>query len=879
MVSTDTLQNLRGNVNITINKVSKGPSSVVIDSFSDNKDGLIKSYVCPFKTCLNGHKYKNLHSCVSHVNNKHIMTSIPSMDMMDFLSFSNFVSSYEMWICKICLKLCNSRKSKCLCKKVFDERNSFDIKSIIILNDNAINNASLCNFPNITVNEDKTIETTLHSLFVKEDDFIQIRLIRCKLIKCIPKKCVVLFNKLYCNILKNISKDPMCIFNWSLLFIYAKCVLRVAPEILNLSNKNRNRKSKVNFNKIQNSFTLKCLQLWESGNSGILNLWNEVLSSIKGFDSSQGSFIKKVSESKSNIFKCIENVKKGRLSKAVESLLSLGVHDSNDANVINILKEKHPINELPNKCSLLDMSDEFNCLQDMTIKNLKKLVLSFDKYTGSGFDGFKVVYWHDILDSNIPIVVEDFLSALKSFVYVCLKGRIPNMLASSFMSAPLLPLIKNDNGVRPIAVGEVHRRLVSKVALSLVKNDAKNYLNPFQFGVGIKSGAEGIIHSVNKYIFDSKIVIKDSSKVILKIDFNNAFNSINRSKMLSVVKDHFPSIFNWTSFCYSNAAKLFCGENIIDCTTGVQQGDPLAPLLFSITLQELLLDLSKKFPNIQINCWYLDDGILIVEGLQVNAILDYFLEVGPSFGLFLNLEKCEVISVYNLQNPDHICNNNLDFVNNLVKKIYSNGFEILGCPIGNQNYCELFLKKKLTKIRSLCDYILQLDNYQISYILLKYCALFPKINYLLRNINPNLIQMGIAEFDEIRYSCIKGILGNDSLTDEDLNIISLPIKLSGFGLVDAKSVSLAAYVGSVGSTLNIQKIILKKSLTDSVKEFDSFCSNINFNGLEINAAYFDSTKKPQKDIIYKLNQIKYHSIVENSSNRLKKNINDRKRFT
>ena len=63
-----------------------------------------------------------------------------------------------------------------------------------------------------------------------------------------------------------------------------------------------------------------------------------------------------------------------------------------------------------------------------------------------------------------------------------------------------LSLIKNGGGVRLIAVGEVLRRLTSKLASSAVRHTAVEHLSPLQVGVGIKNGTEAIIHAVNNLL-------------------------------------------------------------------------------------------------------------------------------------------------------------------------------------------------------------------------------------------------------------------------------------------------------------------------------------------------------------------------------------------
>ena len=105
----------------------------------------------------------------------------------------------------------------------------------------------------------------------------------------------------------------------------------------------------------------------------------------------------------------------------------------------------------------------------------------------------------------------------------------------------LTPLRKNDDGVRPIAVGESLRRLVGKC---LVRHeDASSHIEGTflsnQVGVGISGGAEAVSHSVS-YLVDE--YGQDPDLALLKIDFENAFNSVSRAALLDAVQTEFPSL-------------------------------------------------------------------------------------------------------------------------------------------------------------------------------------------------------------------------------------------------------------------------------------------------------------------------------------------------
>ena len=62
-----------------------------------------------------------------------------------------------------------------------------------------------------------------------------------------------------------------------------------------------------------------------------------------------------------------------------------------------------------------------------------------------------------------------------------------------------MALPKEDGTHRPIAVGEVLRRLTGKCLAASVKEDAASILEPLQVGVGTPGGCEAVVHVVRKW--------------------------------------------------------------------------------------------------------------------------------------------------------------------------------------------------------------------------------------------------------------------------------------------------------------------------------------------------------------------------------------------
>ena len=109
-------------------------------------------------------------------------------------------------------------------------------------------------------------------------------------------------------------------------------------------------------------------------------------------------------------------------------------------------------------------------------------------------------------------------------------------------------------------MGTVWRRLVSKVSATMIGHSLDGYLNDLQFGVGVSGGGEAILHAVNRLIEDRG---DDVGLSMLLVDFQNAFNLVDREVMLHEVRLRCPVISRWVEFCYSSPARLYYREHIL----------------------------------------------------------------------------------------------------------------------------------------------------------------------------------------------------------------------------------------------------------------------------------------------------------------------------
>ena len=78
------------------------------------------------------------------------------------------------------------------------------------------------------------------------------------------------------------------------------------------------------------------------------------------------------------------------------------------------------------------------------------------------------------------------------------------------------------------------------------------------------------------------------------MDLSNAFNCIDRAAVLQAVRRAAPELAPWVDFCYSADTQLLLGTERLDSARGVQQGDPLGPALFALTIHPKILKVKAR---------------------------------------------------------------------------------------------------------------------------------------------------------------------------------------------------------------------------------------------------------------------------------------------
>ena len=140
-----------------------------------------------------------------------------------------------------------------------------------------------------------------------------------------------------------------------------------------------------------------------------------------------------------------------------------------------------------------------------------------------------------------------------------------------------VPLMKEDDGVRLVGIGEVLRRIIGKCVLKVLSNDIQEAAGTLQTCAGIESGIEAAIHAM------CRTFQEEWCEGVLLVDADNAFNRLNRAAALHNIKRSCPLLHQFLLNSYKSPAKLHLGDGtFILSEEGVTQGDTVAMAKYAL---------------------------------------------------------------------------------------------------------------------------------------------------------------------------------------------------------------------------------------------------------------------------------------------------------
>jgi hypothetical protein len=478
------------------------------------------------------------------------------------------------------------------------------------------------------------------------------------------------------------------------------------------------------------------------------------------------------------IRKAMHLVTEGEYSKAIQTLLSVGTVPK-DEDAATKLRALHPESPEPvmEAAALVDLADTV----EISERHLINAVKSFSSSTSTGVLGIKIPLLKQLLHYDIS---GTFTRALRTFAITCANGKVPVSVRPFLTGASLTGIPKQPNGIRPIAAGEILRRIIAKSVLAQVMSQAAGVFGDFQLGVGRKGGIENIAFACQTIIAQN---VNNPDFVGFKVDVKNAFNALLRAKMMLAAK-RFPVLGHWLAVCYGAHSHLWFGDFVLSSQNGVQQGDPLGPLLFALTLLDTIKEIEALHPLL--NKWYLDDGVIFGTHATIAKVIE-ILE-GPSLrniGLELNPSKCELIWL----DPKFVRHD--AFPPHYTNRITDGNFVIVGAPIGSPAHVDQHIRKVTSDAEKVWSQLGELQDVQAAYTLFRACATWNRVAHLMRTTDPAVGGKAFRDFDIKLRTAFTG-LTSLHMDHAQWTQLTLPTRKGGAGLRSAEHHSPAAFLAA-----------------------------------------------------------------------------------
>eukprot|EP00731_Ephydatia_muelleri_P014911 Em0008g631a len=188
-------------------------------------------------------------------------------------------------------------------------------------------------------------------------------------------------------------------------------------------------------------------------------------------------------------------------------------------------------------------------------------------------------------------------------------------------------------------------------------------------------------------------------------------------RLIALNKELLPCV----SWYYGSHTSLWHPMGQISSQSGVQEGDPLGPMLFALVLHRLVtsIDADDDCLQLLLEAWYLDDGVLAGERSAVICALHLIEDLGPHLGLYINFSKCEL-------------------------------FSRSGAPIGDFVHCSRFIGEKCAMPKILLKALVDVStvDLHVAFLLLRMCGSCCKLEHLARATPPSHSADYLKLFDE-----------------------------------------------------------------------------------------------------------------------------------
>ena len=490
------------------------------------------------------------------------------------------------------------------------------------------------------------------------------------------------------------------------------------------------------------------------------------------------------------------HVKQGHLRKAAQVLHSTTtMADMRIPEIQSAVEKLHPPLPEGSVLPILPADSPLIILEDDDA--MRMLIRQSNNGSASGPSGWGGNLLSTLAESDVCRA--GIIALLKDII----NGDLPRSAQQLLLSSRLVALNKpSGDGLRPIAMGELFYRLAALIMTRKVALTAASLLSPHQYGVGVSSGAECVVHSLQHALTDNSRRLS-----LLQVDISNAFNACDRGRILRELYStpQLSPLYRMVDFAYSTPSVLLLerGEGkAFRSRNGVRQGDPLSALLFCVYMREVLSKVAER-ADVQLYGFFDDLNVVGAPAEVLKAFDALRSDLLPAVSLTCNTSKSHFAYFHEIEAP-LMRSQRLALAEHNVE-VHNNWVHVLGAVVGKD---EAAIIDGITVVlgdggcstaffRRVQSDVLHFNS---AMLLLRHCGV-PQLNYLLRCTPPSCIAHQAAAFDEQLLVAAALRLGGhyDQFSADAIYYMQAKLRHGGVGLTSAVRTSPAAYLGSLAA--------------------------------------------------------------------------------
>ncbi len=441
--------------------------------------------------------------------------------------------------------------------------------------------------------------------------------------------------------------------------------------------------------------------------------------------------------------------------------------------------------------------------------------------SGAALGGGRWEHWRLVLAS--PTALTAFHQVLQRVA----SGQLPDCVAAALALSKLTPLRKAGGGVRPIAAPSLLRRLAGRLLVRGRRKELAEALGPRQCAVGTAAGTELLAHTVRALTED------DPELVLLALDARNAYCTASRRSCLDELAEVAPELLPCAELFCARESQYYFWDGAGRChtlraTDGVDQGDPLAPLLFASGLRPHLQKLEEELPDLarvrglsprRVRVFaFLDDLAVLAPPELAGEVLPAARRLLGAFGLELRTEKTQAWSRTSTRptgvDADHWREGGLTLVGvPLGEPLPERGLPDqtddrrvdFGTGYYEEERCEEVAQRGAAFLDRLADLPTEasphLPAVQAAALLLRMCGA-EKFTHLLRTTPPVRVRKAARTYDDALVAAYEKLASLDPLAEDQKEQCRLPLRLGGRGLRQQETLAPAAWLGSWAQCLS-----------------------------------------------------------------------------